>query len=135
MNGSKVMTGTSSQTVSTMSVFVRGTVSAAPNNKFRLAIYTDAGGSPGTLVASTSEGTLVANSWNSAPITATLAANTAYWFVYNTNGTSPSDNNMAFDVGAANGGGWTNASVTYGTWPATSGSFALASARYSIYAQ
>jgi hypothetical protein len=135
MNGSRVVTGSSAQTVSMMSVFVRGTVSAAPNNKFRLAIYTDAAGKPGTLVASSAEGTLVANSWNSAPVTATLAAGTAYWFLYNTNGASPSDNNMAFDVGAANGGGWSTSAVTYGTWPATVGGFSLASARYSIYAQ
>jgi hypothetical protein len=135
MNGSKVTTGSSSQTISTMTVFVRGTVSAAPNNRFRLAVYTDSGGSPGTLVASTAEGTLVANSWNSAPITATLAAGTAYWFIYNTNGTSPNDNNMAFDVGAAAGGGWSTGAVTYGTWPASFGGFTQSSGRYSIYAQ
>ncbi len=44
-----------------MFAHVKGTVSAAPNNRFRLAIYTDVSGGPG----------------NSTAVSATLSANTA----------------------------------------------------------
>ena len=59
---------------------------AVARRSFQLAIYTANGSAPGTLVASSATGTLVANSWNTVPISATLAPNTSYYFAYNTNG-------------------------------------------------
>lgn len=135
MHGIRVVAGASNQTVSTMFAYVRGTVSAAPNNRFRMAIYTDAGGIPGTLVAQSGEGTLAANSWNSAAVSATLTANTAYWFVYNSNGTASTHNGLAYNVATAGSGGWSSGSVPYGTWPATFGGFTSSAAWYSLYAQ
>jgi len=52
LNGSRVLNGSTSTSLTSMSVFVRS-INSAPENKFQLAIYTDANGSPGTLVAST----------------------------------------------------------------------------------
>lgn len=52
-------------------------------------------------MATSAHGTLSANAWNTLPISATLAANTAYWFVSNTNGANTSVNNMAYDTGAS----------------------------------
>ncbi|MFN0027971.1 MAG: Ig-like domain-containing protein [Acidimicrobiales bacterium] len=135
MHGIRVVAGASNQTVNTMFAYVKGTVSAAPNNRFRVAIYTDAGGVPGTLVAQSAEGTLVANSWNSVAVSATLTANTAYWFIYNSNGTAATHNGLAYDVAAAGSGGWSSGSVPYGTWPASFGGFTSSAARYSLYAQ
>jgi Bacterial Ig-like domain len=128
MNGSRFVNGATALTVSRISVYLR-TVQAAPANQYQVAIYTDVNGSPGTLVASSASGTLTANSWNSLPVTATLAPNTAYWLMYNTNGY----NNMSYDAGTANQGAWSQPRP-FGTWPASFGTATRWTAKYSIYA-
>ncbi|MEV0899978.1 PQQ-dependent sugar dehydrogenase [Actinoplanes sp. NPDC049802] len=128
MNGSRFVNGASALTISQMSVYLKS-VQAAPANQYQVAIYTDAGGSPGTLVASSTSGTLTANSWNSRPVAATLAPNTAYWLMYNTNG----DNNMSYDTGSANQGAW-SVPRPFGTWPASFGTSSRWTAKFSIYA-
>ncbi len=128
MNGTKFVTGSTSFTVSKMSVYLKS-VQAAPNNQFQLAIYADNNGSPGALVASTSQGTGIANSWNTVPLSVTLAANTAYWFMFNTNGA----NNLSYDTGSTNQGAYSSSGRTFGTWPATFGSSILNTAKFSIY--
>jgi glucose/arabinose dehydrogenase len=128
MNGSRFVTGSEPATVTSMSVYLKA-VQPAPNNQYQLAIYADSNGSPGARVATSTSGTLAANSWNTRPITAALAANTPYWLMYNTNG----DNNMSFDAGTANQGAW-SASTPFGTWPATFGSSNRWNAKFSIYA-
>ncbi|MBO3737504.1 PQQ-dependent sugar dehydrogenase [Actinoplanes flavus] len=128
MNGSRFVNGTSALTISQISVHLKS-VQAAPADLYQVALYTDANGSPGTLVASSTSGTLTANSWNSRPVAATLAPNTAYWLMYNTNG----DNNMSYDTGSANQGAW-SASRPFGTWPASFGTSSRWTAKFSIYA-
>ncbi|MBG0560814.1 PQQ-dependent sugar dehydrogenase [Actinoplanes sp. NEAU-A11] len=128
MNGSRFVTGSDPATVTSMSVYMKA-VQPAPNNQYQLAIYADANGSPGARLATSTSGTLTANSWNTRPITATLAAGTPYWLMYNTNG----DNNMSFDAGTANQGAW-SASTPFGTWPATFGGSSRWNAKFSIYA-
>ena len=57
--------------VASLSVHV-GAVDASLNNRsFQLAIYAANGNTPGALIASSQTGTLVANRWNSVPVTAT----------------------------------------------------------------
>ncbi|WP_328473445.1 PQQ-dependent sugar dehydrogenase [Actinoplanes sp. NBC_00393] len=129
MNGSRFVTGSSAATVNSMSVYAKG-VQAAPNNQYQLAIYADANGSPGARVASSTSGTLAANAWNTRPISAALAANTAYWLMYNTNG----DNNLSYDAGTANQGAWSTAGTPFGTWPATFGTSSRWNAKFSLYA-
>jgi hypothetical protein len=128
MNGSRFVTGPTGLAATTMSVYMR---TVAATRSYQMAIYTDSGGVPGTLVATTGTGTLTANAWNTLPIAATLAGNTAYWLMYNTNG----DNNMAFDTGAANQGAWSSAATPFGTWPASFGPATRTTARFSIYAR
>jgi glucose/arabinose dehydrogenase/PKD repeat protein len=128
MNGSRFVNGPTALTVNQISVYLK-TVQAAPANQYQVAIYADANGSPGARVATSTSGTLTANSWNSRPLTATLAPNTAYWLMYNTNG----DNNLSYDIGAANQGAW-SASTPYGTWPASFGTSSRWTAKFSIYA-
>ncbi|MEU4162903.1 PQQ-dependent sugar dehydrogenase [Actinoplanes sp. NPDC026670] len=128
MNGSRFVTGAAPATVTSMSVYMR-TAQAAPNNQYQLAIYADSNGVPGARVATSTSGTLTANSWNTRPVTASLAANTAYWLMFNTNG----DNNMSFDSGTANQGAWSTATA-FGTWPATFGTASRWNAKFSIYA-
>lgn len=132
LNGSKVTTGSSPVTLTSLSVHV-GTVSAAPNNQFQLAVYSDSSGSPGTLLVPTASGTLTPNAWNPVPVSFTLAANTTYWFVYNSNGTGSTVNNMHFSTGAAGSGAYSNAVVPFGTWPATFGPAVKDTLVYSLY--
>lgn len=113
-----------------MSVYV-GPISAAPNNQYQLAIYTDSGGGPGTLVAQSASGQLTANAWNTLPISASPSPNTSYWLVYNTNGADPSVNNMAYSNGDTSA--WRNASTPFGAWPAAFGSASVVSTTSSIY--
>jgi hypothetical protein len=123
--------GATAGTVYQMSVYV-GAVSAAPNNRYQLAIYADSNGKPGSLLATSAAGSLTANAWNSLPISASLQANSAYWLVYNSNGSSASVNNMKY---SANGiDAYTVASVAFGTWPSTFGTSTLGKLNFSIYA-
>ena len=99
---------------------------------FQVAIYADHGGRPGTRVARSATGTLVANSWHTIAITATLQANTRYWLMYNTNGRSIDVNNMYYATGSS-GGAYSTDNVTFGSWPFTFPA-STPNARYSIYA-
>ena len=63
LNGSKVTTTAAGQ-VSSMSVYVGPIDSLVANRQYQLAIYRDNAGRPGTLVAVSATGTLVANEWN-----------------------------------------------------------------------
>ncbi|WP_239151815.1 PQQ-dependent sugar dehydrogenase [Virgisporangium aurantiacum] len=129
MNGSRFVTGSEPATVTSMSVYAKA-VQAAPNNQYQLAVYADANGSPGARVATSPSGTLTANSWNTRPVTAALAPNTAYWLMYNTNG----DNNMSYDAGTANQGAWSASTTSFGTWPSSFGAANRWTAKFSIYA-
>jgi hypothetical protein len=134
LNGSRVLNGSTSTSLTSMSVFVRS-INSAPENKFQLAIYTDANGSPGTLVASTAQGTLTADAWNTLPISATLAPNAAYWFVYNTNSTNTNLNNMVYDSGSSGQAVYSGGSIPFGTWPSSFGASVFWAGKFSIYAQ
>ncbi|MER6364194.1 Ig-like domain-containing protein [Kitasatospora sp. NPDC001527] len=132
LNGSRVTTGAEPVRLTALSVHV-GPVGAGPNDQYQLAVYTDAGGSPGSLVARTGTGTLTANAWNSLPVDLTLSAGTSYWFVYNSNGTSSAVNNMNYSTGAVGQGAYSNTVVPFGTWPADFGPAVKDAFRYSLY--
>ena len=66
-------------TVTSMSVFVASPVSASPNNLFQVAIYADASGVPGALIAKSASQTIVPDAWTTVAISASLSANTYYW--------------------------------------------------------
>jgi hypothetical protein len=131
MTGSQVMTGAQTLSVTSISVYV-ATADTPPNNQYSVAIYTDSGGAPATLVAHSANGTLLANAWNTIGINATLNSNTAYWLMYNANGSNGYVDDMPYDVDPDNVGAWT--AQLFGTWPNGFGSATLQSTRYSIYA-
>ena len=87
INMTRVVTLTA-VTVVSLSANVGAVDPSVARRNFQMAIYAANGSVPGALVASSATGTLVANSWNTVPITATLAPNTAYYLGYNTNGAS-----------------------------------------------
>jgi hypothetical protein len=133
LNGSRVTVGALAAQVSAMSVYV-GNVDAAPYNQYQVAIYADAGGVPGALLASSGSATLTPNTWNTAPISAALQANAAYWLMYNTNGRTAALNDMSYVAGSASQGAYRSASAAFGTWPATFGAATLTNAVYALYA-
>ncbi|MEO8697271.1 MAG: phosphatase PAP2 family protein, partial [Acidimicrobiales bacterium] len=94
INGSRFTTGITAGPVASISVYVAAPIDAPPHNQYQLAIYDDAHGAPGRLVASTSSGTLAPDVWNTLPINATLEPKTPYWLMYNTNGTTGTVNNL-----------------------------------------
>lgn len=98
---------------------------------FQVAIYSDNSSRPGNLVTSSATGTLIANSWNTLAVAATLIANTSYWLMYNTNGLSSGVNNMRMDNGDQ--GAWSNSSTSFGAWPSVFGLSTLALQNWSIY--
>jgi beta-glucosidase len=130
MSGSRIVVGPQSAAVTSISAYV-GPIDAAPHNHFSLAIYADAGGAPAALIAQTASGILQPSAWNTLPLSATLSANTAYWLMYNTDGSSSSVNNLADNSDPGNVGAW--AARAFGSWPATFGGSTLQGTRYSIY--
>jgi hypothetical protein len=103
------------------------------NRQFQLAIYTNNGTVPGTLVAQSASGTLVANAWNTIAISAPLQAATKYWLIYNTNGRTDPVNDMFYSTAAAGQSVFSSSAVTFGTWPATFPAAVLTGARFSLY--
>lgn len=132
LNGSRFQAPSGGQ-LSSMSVFVAD-VDSPPQNQYQLAIYSDANGRPGALLAQSSTGTLAPFAWNIAPIAASVAAGTNYWLIYNANGRTGAVNNMRFDVGTSGQGVYTASEVAYGSWPSTFPASTSSDNRYSIYA-
>jgi galactose oxidase-like protein len=133
MNGSRITTGAVGVTARSISAYVASTDNSSTNRSFQVAIYSDMNGSPGTFVASSASGTLAANAWNSLPISASLAPNTSYWLMYNTNGRSSSVNNMRMDAGTTGQGAFSTSRVNFGTWPSSFGPATLGGWSWSIY--
>lgn len=123
-------TATGSGTVSTLYARVGATIGANPNNKAQMAIYS--GATPTTLLATSSEVTLTANTWNAFPISpVTINNGTTYWLAYNTNGTTGTQNNLRVHTGTAGQSLFTD--HAYGTWPASWSGTAQA-LEFSVYA-
>jgi hypothetical protein len=133
IHGSRIVTGSQSETVQSISVDV-GAVGSAPYSQYSVAVYTDVNGMPGSLVALSSAGTLKAKTWNTLPLAATLAPNAAYWLVYNTNGNTNSVNNLYYNSSSTNGSARSGSTQSFGSWPSNFGSATRQTRQYSIYA-
>jgi len=131
MNASRFTT-TNGGDVASLSVHVGAVDANAANRSFQLALYRAAGSVPGELVASTQTGTLAANTWNTLPIEATLAPSTSYFIAYNTNGASPTVNNMHYTSGGTSG--WSSNGQAFGIWPSSFGPMSPQSITFSLYA-
>ncbi len=123
MDGSKITTGPQGGQITSISAYV-GAIDPTPaNDIFQVAFYTDSSSAPGTLVASSASGTLVANGWNTVAngwntvangwntvaLAATLAPTTTYWLLYNATGSAPQYDNLAYDTGPAGSGAYYSA--------------------------
>jgi hypothetical protein len=76
----------------------------------------------------------VANAWNALPITATLQGVTAYWLMYNTNGSSQQVNNLVYNDAAQGLGAYSQDPFSFGTWPVSFPTAVMSTAQYSIFA-
>jgi membrane-associated phospholipid phosphatase len=101
MNGSRIVTGAQAGSVREAAVYVAAPVDAPPHDQFQLAIYSDSQDAPNALLARSAQAALTADAWNAVPITVTLLPHTAYWVMYNTNGTSTNANNLRYTPGSA----------------------------------
>jgi len=132
MQGSQISTGPQGGQLTSISAYV-GAIDPTPaNDQYQVALYADSGGAPGALVASSASATLVANNWNSVALAATLAPNTSYWLMYNTNASTASYNNLAYDAGGV--GSYSPAAQPFGSWPSTFGTSTSLAYGYSLYA-
>ena len=96
INGSRFTTGIGGGTVLSISAFVAGPVGEPPHDQFQLAVYSDADGAPSRRLAATPTGRLQPDAWNTLPVRVVVQPRTSYWLMYNTNGTSPSVNNLMY---------------------------------------
>ena len=128
------MTTTAAGQIVSMSVYVGAIDSVVANRQYQLAIYRDNAGRPGTLVAVSATGTLVANAWNTLAISTPLLASTNYWLMFNTNGRTAAVNNMRYNTGAAGKGAYSSAPVPFGTWPATFPATTTSNFVFSLFA-
>ena len=134
LSGNRIVVGATPINMTSVNVHV-GAVDAAPNNAYQVAVYTDSGGAPGSLIAASLTCTLTANSWNSCPLVATLPASTVLWIQYNTNGTTTTSNCMHFDQPGSGTAVYKNGGYPYGTWPTVYGASTVnTNTVYSMYA-
>jgi len=96
INGSRFVTGVRAGSVTSISIYISSPIDRTPHDRFELAIYDDDNGAPHRQLAVSERGTLRPDAWNTVTITATLDPHTAYWFLYNTNGTSDAVNNAVY---------------------------------------
>jgi hypothetical protein len=113
-NASRFTMGGTAGTLNSITVYIN---SGSGSNQYSVAIYADNTGVPGALIASSPNTTIVPNAWNTAPVSTSLGASTAYWLAFNTNDAAA---NMRFDntgtscfVGRTFNLGWT--SPNFGT--------------------
>lgn len=111
----KVASTGSAGTLSSISIYI-GSVSLGSHVK--LALYADNGTglAPGNLIATSAEITPTPNSWNSIPVSASIAASTTYWIVYR------SDDGVTGATRYATTGNMAYVSVSYASaWPSPFG--------------
>jgi hypothetical protein len=130
MEASRIVVGSTNVTAQAISVYV-GNVDSAPHNNYSMAIYTDHVGIPTVLVAQTGVSTLIANSWNTLPIAATLKADTPYWLAYGNNGSNQSVNGVYRNQTQTNLGAY--GPHIFGSWPTDFGAASIGQWQNSIY--
>ncbi|HEY3496945.1 MAG TPA: DUF4038 domain-containing protein [Polyangiaceae bacterium] len=105
----------SNTTIEALEIYIRG-----GSGSIKMAIYSDVGGRPGSLLASSAEITSSAVGWNRASLSAPLSvtSGTFYWLCFNVSSSSLS-------VGLTSSGGtlfWRSFSYT-SAWPTSAGTF------------
>lgn len=132
INATKFTAGATG-TVSTLYAMVGATIGASPNNKAQMAIYSGTSAGPTTLLASSSEVALTANSWVAFPVpSVNITSGQVYWIGYNTNGTTTTQNGMRYHTVGSNQSVYVGR--TYGTWPSTWPGGTNSNFEFSVYA-
>jgi Tfp pilus assembly protein PilW len=116
INGTKFV-ASASGTISTLNAYVASPISASPNDKGQMAIYSGTA-SPGALLASSASTALTGDAWNTFSISpVSVTSGQTYWLVYNANGVSTTNNNLKSHPGTANQSMYK--AQTFNTWPAS----------------
>lgn len=115
INSSKFV-ASATGTVSAVYVRIGATVSASPNNKGQVAIYS--GATPTTLLAASADTVLTPNEWNTFSLpSVSVTSGQTYWIAFNANGLTTTSNTMRIHPGTA--GQSRFIAQTYGAWPAS----------------
>lgn len=119
-------------TISSLYALIGPTVATSPNNKGQMAIYAGTASAPTTLLASSGDTTLTANTWVSFSISpVAVTSGQTYWLGYNTNGTAITHNNLRYHTVGANQSIFLGR--TYGTWPASWSGGVASNFEFSVY--
>ncbi|MDB5059931.1 MAG: hypothetical protein JWO59_3403 [Chloroflexi bacterium] len=111
ITASRVTTGPTRVKVVSLSAFIGPT---RPGDHFAVAIYADAGGVPGRLLAHSASTAVVGAGWNRAAISpTTLAPNSIYWLAYNSTGSA---DNLYYARSASGNNVWSGPTA-FGSWP------------------
>lgn len=133
MNATK-FTASVSGTITTLYAHIGPIVAANPNNRGQMALYSGTTAAPTTLLASSSDQTLTASTWNAFGIPSTaVTGGQIYWLAYNTNGTTSTHNNLRYRAAGANQSQWV--ARTYGTWPSSFPAATSAATENSMYTE
>lgn len=126
----RYQTGAGVGPTATISAYIgSASIDNSPNNKYKLALYSDNAGVPGTLLATSAEGILTTG-WNTLPISATLSPSTDYWLAYLMNSTDGAKGNLNFNNGGVSC--WYTRSYVSG-FPASSPSCTSGTQAFSMY--
>lgn len=132
MNGSRVQTGPLGGQLRSISVYFRGPIDIVGFRRYSVALYGDVNGRPAQRLATSANGTITADRWNTLQVIATLTPNTWYWLMTNNNGQANGVQVLMFDTQPSDGAFSVN-SQPFGTWPATFGPSTLNDMSFSIY--
>jgi hypothetical protein len=127
LNGLKVTAPSTGGTIQSVSVYVYN-AKASPNNQYKIGIYSDNSGHPGSLLAQSSVGIAITG-WNTIPVSLTLSPGASYWLMYYTNG----DNDGKYTNGGTNLGAY-YCPGNFGNFPSSLSGATLANVTYSTYA-
>ena len=129
---SRFTTPSSAGSIAQASLNIGGSVDSAPNNNYEVGIYSDNAGAPGTLLATSTQGTLSSSGWTSTPISgATLSPSTNYWIAYMSNGLiATANNNIVYNSGGTSCAG----TVAYATgFPTSAPACTSGTKQFSMY--
>lgn len=146
-NGSQVTIGSVNEMVTSLCGDVVAVDPVVADDQYSFGIYTDAGGAPGTLVATTPVKTMTAAGWNCASFSSppTLVAGMSYWLMFYSNAddrTNPSSSygDLYYNIVSSNIGAYSTVFTTPGapiSWANYTPNFGpsnVVNAQYSIYA-
>ncbi len=98
----KITTGSNAVSLTSISAYIDN-IQPGGGDNYVVGLYSDSGGVPGSLLASSTQGTLTSFSWNQLSISYTLAPSTSYWLAFSTNTTGAGYHYVPYDTPTVSG--------------------------------